>query len=118
MQKIFAILREYTTLHTDFPGYVTDTSWLPADKEKIKRVLKLSWLQAKNDETRNWFETGWYFLCWFQNGVGQIPIDVTAKPRKDIPAIARPFETFIGTSPDIQWPFSWEMRPSSEIRCE
>jgi hypothetical protein len=69
----------------DFPDCIIDASWRPADKEKMKVVLKLSWLQATNDKARNWVETGWYLLCCFQDGVGQIPIQVLRKTPKNIP---------------------------------
>jgi hypothetical protein len=45
----------------------------------MKDVLKLIWLQASNDEARDWVETGWYLLGSFQDGVGQIPITVFRK---------------------------------------
>jgi hypothetical protein len=80
------ILREYATLHEDFPGCVIDSSWLPADKQKMIDVLKLTWLQAKSDHARNWVETGWQFLSWFQDGVGQTPIRVLSKTPQNIPA--------------------------------
>jgi hypothetical protein len=79
------ILANYSELHTDFAGCVIDTSWLPADKEKMKNVLKLSWLRANSDEARNWVETGWVLLSWFQDGVGRIPINVAAKTSAKLP---------------------------------
>jgi hypothetical protein len=59
------ILIDYSALHEDFPDCVIDTSWLPVDKEKMKDVLKLSWLHATNDTARNWLENGWYLLSHF-----------------------------------------------------
>src|SRR5262249_19662130 len=79
------ILIDYSALHEDFPDCVIDTSWLPVDKEKMKDVLKLSWLHATNDEARNWVETGWYLLRTFQNDVGQVPIIVFRKTPKNVP---------------------------------
>jgi hypothetical protein len=37
------ILDAYIKLHTDYSGYVVDTSWLPADKAKMKQVLQQYW---------------------------------------------------------------------------
>jgi hypothetical protein len=79
------ILIDYSALQEDFPDCVIDTSWLPADKEKMKDVLKLSWLHATNDTARDWVATGWYLLSHFQDGVGQIPIPVYRKTPKNLP---------------------------------
>ena len=80
------ILDAYIKLHTDFSGYVVDTSWLPADKAKMKEVLQRYWLQTTNEQVRKWLEDGWVFLAWFQDAVGPIPIDVTSKATKNVPA--------------------------------
>jgi hypothetical protein len=79
------ILQEYTKCHTDFPGCVIDTSWLPADKKRMVEVLKFAWLRTKNDEARTWLESGWQFLSWFQDGVGDTPINVLSKTPAQIP---------------------------------
>jgi NDP-sugar pyrophosphorylase family protein len=79
------ILDAYIKLHTDYSGCVIDTSWLPADKAKMKQVLQRYWLQTTSEQIRKWLEEGWVFLAWFQTGVGSMPIDVTAKARKNVP---------------------------------
>jgi hypothetical protein len=79
------ILDAYIKVHTAYKGCVIDTSWLPTDKAKMKKVLQLYWLAAESDQIRNWAESGYYFLGWFQDRVGRIPIDVTAKARKGMP---------------------------------
>jgi hypothetical protein len=79
------ILDAYIRLHTDFSGYVVDTTWLPADKAKMKEVLRHYWLQTTSEQTRKWLEDGWVFLAWFQDGVGPIPIDISSKVSKNVP---------------------------------
>jgi hypothetical protein len=84
------LLERAVALIEGFPDCVIDSSWLPADKDnKMKDVLKLIWLQASNDEARDWVETGWYLLGSFQDGVGQIPITVFRKTPKNIPISRR-----------------------------
>ena len=77
------ILDAYIKLHTDYSGYVVDTSWLPADKAKMKQVLQQYWLQTTSAQIRKWLEDGWVFLAWFQDGVGPIPIDISSKVRSN-----------------------------------
>jgi hypothetical protein len=73
------ILRDYAKLNEDFPGCVIDISRLPAGKATMKDVIQFSWLTEK---FRNWLETGWLLLSWFQPGVGQIPINILTKSSK------------------------------------
>jgi NDP-sugar pyrophosphorylase family protein len=80
------ILDAYIKLHTDYSGYVVDTSWLPADKAKMKQVLQQYWLQTTSAQIRKWLQDGWVFLAWFQDGVGPIPIDISSKVRSNVPA--------------------------------
>lgn len=80
------ILDAYIKLHTDYSGYVVDTSWLPADEAKMKQVLQQYWLQTTSAQIRKWLEDGWVFLAWFQDGVGPIPIDISSKVRSNVPA--------------------------------
>ncbi|MGA8697671.1 MAG: hypothetical protein WB689_28325 [Xanthobacteraceae bacterium] len=80
------ILDAYIKLHTDYSGYVVDTSWLPADKAKMEQVLQQYWLQTTSAQIRKWLEDGWVFLAWFQDGVGPIPIDISSKVRSNVPA--------------------------------
>jgi hypothetical protein len=60
-----------------------DASWLPASKQQMIEVFKLAWLQAENESSRNWVEVGWDLLAWFQEGVGETPINI--KIPKDTP---------------------------------
>jgi hypothetical protein len=82
-RKMPRILHAYTALNATYPEKIMDTSWLPADKQTMIEIFKIAWLQANSSETRNWIETGWTLLGWFQDGVGDIPIDV--RTPKDTP---------------------------------
>lgn len=53
---------------------------------RYTKVIKLAWLQTESEELRSWLEAGWYFLSWFQEGVGQIPINLRGKTPSTIPA--------------------------------
>ena len=70
------ILPAYVALQTAYSDCVIDASWLPVEKKQMVEIFKLSWLRAPTDETRNWIETGWAFLPFFQDGVGNTPISL------------------------------------------
>jgi hypothetical protein len=65
-----------------------DEALLPADKASIKLALQIGWTLAKNDQEREWSETGWLWLSRFQRGAAKIPND------GKIPAGASPEEAF------------------------
>jgi hypothetical protein len=48
-------------------------------------VLKFAWLRTENNEARAWLESGWQFLSWFQDGVGDTPIHILSKTPGQIP---------------------------------
>ena len=52
-----------------------DEALLPADKASIKLALQIAWKSAKNDQEREWCETGWSRLSRFQKGAAEIPND-------------------------------------------
>ena len=65
-----------------------DEALLPADKASIKLALQISWKSAKNEQEREWSETGWLWLSRFQRGAAKIPNDGR------VPAGASPEEAF------------------------
>ena len=73
------ILREFEKLHARFHRCVIDTSWLPADKQRMVEILKFAWTRAKDDMARARLEKDWMFLSQFQYGVGETPIQVFSK---------------------------------------
>ncbi len=73
------ILREFEKLHARFHRCVIDTSWLPADKQRMVEILKFAWPRAKDDKARARLEKDWMFLSQFQYGVGETPIQVFSK---------------------------------------
>jgi hypothetical protein len=71
-----------------YPHHIMDASWLPADKEKMIEIFKISWLASNvrdNDEMRRAAENWWCLLSHFQPGVGAVPINVEIS--KDNPTV-------------------------------
>jgi hypothetical protein len=52
-----------------------DEALLPADKASIKLALQIRWTLAKNEQEREWSESGWLWLSRFQRGAAKIPND-------------------------------------------
>ena len=42
-------------------------------------MIKKAWLKTNSDEFRDWLEGGWLFVSWFQDGVGQTPINIQTR---------------------------------------
>jgi hypothetical protein len=70
-QEMTRIVSTYVALLKSHPHHVMDASWLPADKQKIIEIFKISCL-AGSEAAENW----WCLLSHFQPGVGAVPIDV------------------------------------------
>jgi hypothetical protein len=83
-EEITRIVNTYVALLQAHPHHVLDASWLPADKQTMIEIFKLSWL-AGNDKMRKDAETWWSLLSHFQPGVGPVPIDVEIS--KDNPTV-------------------------------
>ena len=78
-QEMTRIVKTYVALLKAYPHHVMDASWLPADKQKMIEIFKISWLAGDvrdNDEMRKAAENWWCLLSHFQPGVGAVPIDV------------------------------------------
>jgi hypothetical protein len=87
-QEMTRIVNTYVALLKAHPHHVMDASWLPADKQKMVEIFKISWLAANardNDEMRKAAESWWCLLSHFQPGVGAVPLDV--KISKDNPTV-------------------------------
>jgi len=87
-QEMTRIVSTYVALLKAHPHHVMDSSWLPADKQKMVELFKISWLAGNarnNDEMRKAAENWWCLLSHFQPGVGAVPIDVEIS--KDNPTV-------------------------------
>jgi hypothetical protein len=77
-QEMMRVLSTYLALLKAHPHRVMDASWLPAEKQKLIEIFKISWLAADrmgNDEMRKETEDYWCSLSFFQPGVGALLID-------------------------------------------
>jgi hypothetical protein len=83
-QEMTRIVHTYVALLKAHPNHFMDASWLPADKQKMIEVFKISWL-AGNNEMREEVENWWCLLSRFQAGVGSTPISYEIS--KDNPAV-------------------------------
>jgi hypothetical protein len=79
------ILHTYAALIKAYPDHFMDVSWLPADKQKMIEVFKLSWLLADDDKGRKIAEDWWHLLTRFQPGVGEMPLVIEIS--KDNPTV-------------------------------
>ena len=73
---IWDVLGAYAKLHETYPSSIMDAAWLPVHKTKMVEVFKTAWVQNKEKSLRDWIETGWAMLPFFQDGVGSTPIDL------------------------------------------
>jgi hypothetical protein len=87
-EEMTRIVNAYVALLKAHPHHVMDASWLPADKQKMIEIFKISWLAGDvpdGDEMRKAAENWWCLLSHFQPGVGAVPIDVEIS--KDNPTV-------------------------------
>jgi hypothetical protein len=83
-ENITRLVHTYVALLQAHPHHIIDASRLPADKQMMIEIFKLS-LLAPNEEIRKSAENWWCLLSRFQPGVGAVPIDFEIS--KDDPTV-------------------------------